>query len=29
MEKITASWVRGLLPRRDPMGHKGTFDKVL
>ena len=23
MEEITASWVRGRLPRRDPMGHKG------
>ena len=29
MEEITASWVRGRLPRRDPMGHKGTFGKVL
>ena len=29
MEEITASWVRGSLPRRDPMGHKGTFGKVL
>ena len=28
MEEITASWVRGRLPRRDPMGHKGTFGKV-
>ena len=29
MEKITAAYVRRLLPRRDPMGHKGTFGKVL
>ena len=29
MEEITASWVRGRLPRRDPMGHKGIFGKVL
>ena len=29
MEEITASWVRGRLPRRDPMGHNGTFGKVL
>ena len=29
MEEITASWVRGSLPRRDPMGPKGTFGKVL
>ena len=29
MEEITAAYVRRLLPRRDPMGHKGTFGKVL
>ena len=28
MEEITAAYVRRLLPRRDPMGHKGTFGKV-
>ena len=26
--KITAEYVRSILPRRDPMGHKGTFGKV-
>lgn len=29
METITASRVRGILPRRDPAGHKGNFGKVL
>ena len=29
MEEITAAYVRRLLPRRDPMGHKGIFGKVL
>ena len=29
MEEITRQMVRGLLPPRDPEGHKGTFGKVL
>ena len=29
MERITAEWVRAALPRRDPLGHKGTFGKLL
>lgn len=29
MQTITGSHVRGILPRRDPAGHKGNFGKVL
>ena len=29
MQTITGSRVRGILPRRDPAGHKGNFGKVL
>ena len=29
METITAAFVRGRLPQRDPEGHKGDFGKVL
>lgn len=29
MERITAEWVRDTLPCRDPLGHKGTFGKLL
>ncbi len=28
MEQITKAYVRTVLPRRDPRGHKGTFGKV-
>ena len=29
MDTITASFVKNVLPPRDPLGHKGTFGKVL
>ena len=29
MQELTHAYIRGLLPRRDPEGHKGTFGRVL
>lgn len=29
MERLTAELIRAMLPRRDPLGHKGTFGKLL
>ena len=28
MQRIDREYVRGVMPRRDPDGHKGTFGKV-